>query len=187
MISLCANAQEKFEDLCFRLGATFNVSPGSDEFNSSTGLGLFAESDYLIKERVRLGVRFEPTALAWGVLTLPGGCGGECKEGSNYLINNYLKAEYMIGQPKYGPKKEKYQGYVGLNFLVLTHKRYIITSRIPGNYQDTRRTMTNLGFGIRSGALLRRVDLSASFNWTGNDFQQYFGFNLGYTVWQKRN
>jgi hypothetical protein len=39
--------------------------------------------------------------------------------------------------------------------------------------------------GFRIGALLGRLDISASYNIAGSDFQNFFGFGLGYNVLKK--
>jgi hypothetical protein len=166
------------ENIGMQTGIVFNVS--NDEFNSTTGLGLYFEPNYLVENKLRLGIRFEPVALAYGILTLPGGCDGSCEEGANFVLNNYLKAEYFLGNPVFGPNGVKYQSYAGFHLSLITHKRYIITSRIPGAWKDTRERVTNLGIGPRIGILAGRFDLSASFNLTGEDFRNYAGFNLGY-------
>ena len=176
--ALGSQAQDTNDNFGIQIGTTFNASPGSDESNSSTGLGLFVESNYTLKQKLRFGLRIEPTALVWGVGVLPSGCGGECKEGSNYLIGNYLKADYLFGNAT------KNRMYAGINVFMLTHQRHVITSRVD-DWEDTRRRMTSLGAGGRVGVLLGRFDLSASYNLVGKDFQNYFGFNLGYTVWRK--
>ncbi len=181
-----ASAQQFWESFGLQAGTTFNAS--SDEFNSTTALGVFIEPSVFLWERWRFGMRIEPTALAYGILTLPGGCGDSCEEGANFLLINYLKVEYLLGTPKYGAKKgHLHQAYVGANVLMLTHRRHIITSREPGNWKDTRRRITNAGIGARVGALLGKIDLSASYNFTGDDFRNHFGFNLGYQIIGVRN
>lgn len=167
----------------FFFGAHYN---GSDtEWMPTTGIGVFAEPSILVNNRFKLGYRFEPTALAYGVLVLPGGCGGECKEGANYVLGNYLKAEYMLGKPKIGAKGERYRGYAGLSFNIVTHKRWIITSRSPGKWADTHKWIADAGMGFRIGALLGRFDISASYNLAGSDFRNFFGFGLGYSILNK--
>ncbi len=182
------------KNLTFYVGLVFNQS--SDEWNNTTGLGLLIEADYFLNNKVRVGARFEPTALAYGVLVLPGGCENEhprypgvpsCREGANFLFNNYLKAEYMLGRPKYGIKGGRKQAYVGLNILLLMHQRYIITSREPGNWKDAQRLVSNLGGGVRFGVLLGRFDLSTAYNRAGEDFRGFVGVNLGYTVLKLRS
>ncbi|MFA0962154.1 hypothetical protein AB9P05_10125 [Roseivirga sp. BDSF3-8] len=164
--------------------AGLNFNQSNTLFNTTTGIGVFVEPDILINGRYRFGYRFEPTALAYGVLVLPGGCGGECREGANYVLNNYLKAEYLFGQPRRGKNRGRHQFYAGVNLVILTHNRWILI-RDPGNYQNTRRWVTDTGFGIRAGALLGRFDLSAAFNMVGDDYQDYVGFSLGYRAWGK--
>lgn len=175
--------QRTLDNFGIKVGATFNAS--STEYYNTTGIGIFVEPDYMINEKFRFGLRIEPTALAYGIGVIYGGCGGSCKEGANFLLGNYLKGEYMIGKPKYGPKGQRHQGYVGTNILILTHKRYIITS-IVDNLKNTIETVTNFGFGVRLGAILGKFDLSTSFNNAGKDFSNYFGFNIGYQILQPR-
>jgi hypothetical protein len=173
----------------FSLAVGVHYNKSSTEFNNTTGIGLFVEPSWTLSNRFRVGYRFEPTALAYGVLVLPGGCTEEhpsypgfpsCREGANYVLNNYLKGAYFLGEPKYGRKGGPYQLYVGLQALVLTHKRYIITSREPGRWRDTHRWVTNAGLGVGIGALLGRFDLAATYNRTGDDFRSHAGFSLGY-------
>lgn len=178
ILSIPVIGQDK---LSVQVGATFNVS--DDEFNNTTALGLYLEPNYQLNDKIRLGARIEPTALAYGILTLEGNCSTGCKEGGNFLLINYLKGEYLLGQPKYGPNNGKRQAYVGVNLAMLTHRRYIITSRAAGNWENTRRVVTNLGVGPRFGVLLGRIDLSASYILTGSDFRNFVGLNLGYRFW----
>lgn len=171
------------------IGPVFNQS--SDAWNNTTGLGLFIEGAYFVNEKIRLGARFEPTALAYGVAVFPGGCEFEhprypgfnsCREGANFLFNNYLKGEYMLGARKYTKKNRRKQAYIGTNIILLMHNRYIITSREPGNWKDTQKLVTNLGIGIRLGVLLGKFDLSAAYNKAGKDFRGFVGLNLGYSI-----
>lgn len=178
-------SQNNLGNLRFQVGTAFNASPGPDEAKSTSGVGLFLASDFTVKDKIRFGLRFEPTALAWGVALLPDACGGACKEGASYLLSNYLTADYLVGKPKYGTQNGKHQGYFGVNLLMLTHRRYQISDKDPDNWVTTKRTVTNLGVGMRAGFLLGRFDLSASYNRVDIDFQDYFGFNLGYTVWHR--
>ncbi len=182
--------QETSHNFSVLLGANYNLS--STEFNTTTGIGIFVEPSFILGDKFRLSYRFEPTALAYGVLVLPGGCSEEhpaypgfpsCREGANYLLSNYLKGEYLFGKPKYGRKGGAHQAYAGLNLNLLTHKRYIITSRVPGNWQDTHKWVANPGFGLSIGALLGRFALSVSFNKTGKDFRDFVGFGLAYRLW----
>ncbi|MFC2104003.1 hypothetical protein ACFLS4_01460 [Bacteroidota bacterium] len=175
--------QDDSQNLSIQLGATYNHS--SFDIYNTTGIGLFLESDYLIQEKYRLGVRFEPIALVYGIWYLPEGCDDGCKEGSSYVVNNYIKADYFIGQPVYETNFIKCQGYVGINILVIAHKRYVITSMELGNWEYAHRTFTNLGIGVRLGFILGRFDLSASYNKTGKDFSDHYGVNLGYILWRK--
>ena len=174
------SCQSYRENLSLQIGPLYNISPGSDEFNSSTALGLFFEANYELKKRVRMGVRWEPSALVWGILELPGGCDGVCREGANFLYNYYLKADYLIGKAE----NTKVRSYFGVNLLFQSHKRYIITSRVPGNFMDTRRTVANLGYRFRFGIMLGRFDLSTAYQIAGQDFQDYLSLNLGYTLWR---
>lgn len=184
-------AQEE-EKLNIYLGAVFNQS--SDAWNNTTGVGLFIEGDYFINEKIRIGARFEPTALAYGVAVFPGGCEFEhprypgfnsCREGANFLFNNYLKAEYMLGNPIYGKNERRKQAYIGGNIILLMHNRFIITSREPGNWKDTQQLVANLGAGIRVGVLLGKFDLSMAYNKAGEDFRGFVGLNLGYSILNK--
>lgn len=191
LLTLSSHAQEKEHEVHLDVGLVFNQS--SQEWNNTTGIGLYIEGSYFLNDKVRAGVRFEPTALAYGVAVFPGGCEFEhprypgiasCREGANFLFNNYIKAEYMLGQPRYGVKGGRKQAYIGVNLLVLMHNRYIITSRETGNWKDTKRLVANLGAGVRFGVLLGRFDMSTAYNRTGDDFRGFVGFNLGYTVWK---
>lgn len=181
--SLAQGQDDKTNQIKVFIGAHYNGS--NTEWMPTTGIGLFAEPSILINDKFKFGYRFEPTALAYGVLVLPGGCGGECKEGANYVLGNYLKAEYMFGRPKFGNKGGRYQGYFGLSFNILTHKRWIITSRSPLGWTDTHKWVADPGIGFRIGALLGRLDISASYNIAGSDFQNFFGLGLGYSIWEK--
>jgi len=181
--SLAYGQDDETSQIKVFIGALYNGS--NTDWMPTTGIGLFVEPSILMNDKFKIGYRFEPTALAYGVLTLPGGCGGECKEGANYLLGNYLKAEYMFGRPKFGDKGGRYQGYVGLSFNILTHKRWIITSRAPGRWTDIHNWVIDAGMGFRIGALLGRLDISASYNIAGSDFQNFFGFGLGYNVLKK--
>ncbi len=187
--STSANGQDTLNRLAISLGPAYNQS--SSAFNSTTGLGIFIGANYALNDRSSIGIKVEPTALAHGVLTLPGGCENEsprypgipsCREGANYLIGNYISFDYMLGQPKFGSKGGKSQSYIGLHAIILTHKRFIITSRLAGNWKDDRRTITNAGIGLKYGLLLGRFDINLSYNLTGNDFRNYGGFNLGYRI-----
>jgi len=51
---------------------------------------------------------------------------------------------------------------------------------VPGAYRHTHKWVTDIGTGLRAGALLGKVDLSASYNWVGVNFQNYAGFGVGY-------
>lgn len=186
-------AQQSKRDISVQVGTVFNQS--DDEFNNTTGVGLYVEANYLPSEDWRLSFRFEPTALAYGVAVYPGGCTEEhrrypgwtsCREGANYLLNSYLKAQMMLGEPRYNKKNRKVQAYVGAQVVMLSHQRYIITSRVPGNWRDTRQNITNAGIGPNIGYLLGRWDLSASFNFVGDEFRDFLGINLGYAVWYNR-
>lgn len=168
------------ENTSVQTGTTFNAS--SDKFNSTTAIGLFIEGNYWKSEKLRLGLRVEPVALAWGILVLPGGCDGECKEGANFLLNNYLKADYFIGRADLSKKGKRKQGYIGVQFIYLTHNRWFITDRTPGNYKDTRRWIGDPGAGLRLGYKFGLIDLSVSGNLTGNLFRNYVGINLAFHI-----
>ncbi|MGB3467323.1 MAG: hypothetical protein WBA74_18715 [Cyclobacteriaceae bacterium] len=165
------------------IGAHYNGS--SQEWMQTTGVGLFFESNFLVKENLRLGYRFEPTALAYGVWILPGGCGGDCREGANYLLGNYLKAEYLLGNPKIGKKGGKYQCFAGLSFNIMAHRRWIITSKEQGNWKDTLRWIVDPGAGVRFGAMLGNMDIYASYNLAGNELQNFYGLGMGYRILKK--
>ncbi len=176
-----AIGQEDVLPFSLHLGANFNQS--STAINSTTGIGLFLEPAILVGDRYRLGYRFEPTALAYGVGVIWDACNdGECREGANYVLNNYLKADYLIGQPKINRNGARFQTYAGVNLIILTHRRWVIQATGPQSIDDTQQWVTNTGMGIRFGALLGRFDLSVSLNRTGADFQDYIGFNLGYDL-----
>ena len=183
-------SQEKERpDFTLNLGLVYNKS--NLESNTMTGMGIFFEPKFFWNNRFVVGYRFEPMALAYGVGVFPGGCTEEhplypgmpsCREGANYVLNNYLFSDYRLGSPKYGPKGGLRQFYTGLSLNLYTHNRYIITSRQPGNYQDTQRWVTNIGPGVRFGAYLGRVQVNLSYNLTGDDFQPFLGTSIGYQV-----
>lgn len=186
-------AQTDKRDISIQVGSVFNQS--DDEFNTTTGVGLYFEANYLPTENLRLSFRFEPTALAYGILVLPGGCTEEhrqfpgitsCREGSNYLLNSYVKAQMLIGEPRFNKNNRRVRGYIGGHVVMLSHQRYIITSREPGNWRDTRKNITNAGLGLSLGYILGRWDISSSYNFVGDEFRDFLGLNLGYTVWYNR-
>jgi len=173
-------------------GVLFNDS--NDEFNNPSALGILIEGNYFFTEKTRFGVRVEPTALVYGLAVYPGGCEEEhkrypgmpsCREGANFLTNSYLKVDYMLGRNKMNKKGLRKHWYVGANLVILAHNRYVITSRAAGNWKDTRQFITDFGFGPRLGWLSGVFDISASYIITGDQFQNYFGFNFGVLVWKK--
>lgn len=161
-------------------GASYNQS--NREFMTTTGIGIFLEMNYRFSDRIQFGYRFEPTALAYGELILPGGCDGECREGANYVLNNYFMFNYFPGQVFFGPNGVGYRSYAGLSMDVLSHKRWIITSRETGNWKDTHKWFANPGVGLRLGMLAGRFDISVAYHIAGRDFQDYVGFGLGYRI-----
>ncbi|NRB51666.1 MAG: hypothetical protein HRU41_28595 [Saprospiraceae bacterium] len=174
------------------VGAHFNQS--NQEFMNTTGLGLFLEPSLIHAERFQFSYRFEASALVEGVLVLPGGCSEEhprfpgfpsCREGANYVLNQYLYADYLFGQARFGARGGRFQTYGGLSLNVNMHDRFIITSRQAGAWQDTQRWVTNIGAGARLGALLGRLKLDFSFNIAGKDFQPYAGFGISYSVFRR--
>jgi hypothetical protein len=176
-------------DFKLPVGVVFNQS--NMEFNTTTALGIYLEPKFFYNDRLILGYRLEPVALAYGVLLLPGGCTQvhrqypgmpSCREGSNFLINNYFFADRRLGSPTIGKKGGIYQLYTGLSINVHTHHRYIITSRRAGNWEDAETWITNLGLGYRFGALLGRTQANLSLNITGRDFQPFLGMSFGYVV-----
>lgn len=190
LIALASHAQNQPRNISIQTGLAYNQS--DDEFNNTTGIGLYLEANYLPTEDFRVSFRFEPTALAYGMAVYPGGCTEEhrrypgftsCREGANYVLNSYLKAQMLIGQPRYTKKDKRIQGYVGAQLVMLSHQRYIITSRRPGNWTDTRQNITNFGFGPNVGYMLGRWDLSAAYHFVGAEFRNYLGLNLGYSFW----
>lgn len=190
MMAATTFAQQK-EDKGFSLTAGVVYNKSNMEFNTMTGVGLFFEPRLILNERFVLGYRFEPMALAYGVAVYPGGCTEEhplfpgtpsCREGANYVLNNYLFGDYRIGKAKYGPKGGLRQFYTGLSLNLYTHDRYIITSREPGNWTDTQRWVSNLGPGLRFGAYLGRIQINLSYNLTEEDFQPFLGTSIGYQI-----
>lgn len=193
VISICCFGQQTPHNISIQTGLAYNQS--DNEFNTTTGIGLYFEANYFPTEDLRLSFRFEPTALAYGVLILPGGCTNEhrqfpgvpsCREGANYVLNSYLKTQMLLGQPRFNKKDKLVQAYIGAHLLMLSHQRYIITSREPGNWRDTRRNITSFGIGPNIGYILGRWDVSASYNFVGDEFRDFLGVNLGYTVWYNR-
>ena len=193
LISIYGYAQQDRRNISIQTGLAYNQS--DDEFNNTTGIGIYFEANYLPTKDLKLSFRFEPTALAYGVAVYPGGCTEEhrrypgwpsCREGANYVLNSYVKAQMLLGQPHYNKKDRLVQGYIGGHITMLSHQRYIITSRGPGDWTDTRKNITNFGIGPNIGYLLGRWDLSASYNFVGNEFRDFLGINLGYTVWYNR-
>ncbi len=180
-------AQSNEGRLAIQLGPVFNQS--SDAFNNTTGLGMFLQADYFPKENIRVALGVEPTALVYGVLVLPGGCEHEhrrypgvpsCREGSNYLLNNFVSGDLFWGKSSYGKKGGLRQAYVGLSANMLAHQRYVITSRVIGQWRDTRLSVSSLSMGGRLGYLLGRMDLSVSYNQPISNFRGFVGFRLGY-------
>lgn len=183
-------AQEKsLRDFNLVSGLVFNQS--NMEFNTTTAVGIYLEPKLFLSDKFIIGYRLEPVALAYGILLLPGGCTQvhrqypgmpSCREGSNFLINNYFFVDRRFGNQKLGKKGGVYQLYSGLSINFHTHHRYVITSRRPGNWEDMETWITNLGFGYRFGALLGRTQANLSLNLTGKDFQPYLGMSFGYTL-----
>lgn len=190
---LACYAQESPRNISIQTGLAYNQS--DTEWNNTTGIGIYFEANYQPTADLRFSFRFEPTALAYGVAVFPGGCTEEhrrypgftsCREGANYLLNSYAKAQLLLGQPRFNKKDRLIQGYIGAHVTMLSHQRYIITSREPGNWRDTRKNVTNFGVGPNIGYILGRWDLSASYNFVGTEFRDYLGLNLGYTVWYNK-
>ncbi len=184
-----ATAQSFFKSTDFQFGITYNQS--NDEFNNTSGIGLILESNYYLNNRYRIGIRLEPVALVSGVFVYPGGCEHEhprypdinsCREGSNHLLNGYLKSDYIF------PKNETATGnwFAGAQLSVLTQNRYIITQRIPANWLDTEEIITNLGCGLRFGYSSRRMEYTTSFIIAGKDYHNYLGFNIAYKIKKRR-
>lgn len=180
--------KENVKDFSLVTGLVYNQS--NMKFNTTTAVGIYFEPKIYFNERLIIGYRLEPVALAYGVLLLPGGCTQvhrqfpgmpSCREGSNFLINNYFFVDKRLGNQKIGKKGGVYQLYSGLSINVHTHHRYIITSR-TGNWEDVETWITNLGLGYRFGALLGRTQLNLSYNITGSDFQPFLGMSFGYTM-----
>lgn len=174
------------------VGTHFNQS--NNDFMNTTGLGLFLEPSLIHSERLQFSYRFEASALVEGVLVLPGGCSEEhprfpgfpsCREGANYVLNQYLYADYLFGQARFGARGGRFQAYGGLSLNVNMHDRFIITSRQVGAWQDTQRWVTNVGAGVRLGALMGRLKLDLSYNVVGKDFQPYAGFGISYSVFRR--
>ncbi len=193
VISIRCVGQPTPRNISIQTGLAYNQS--DDAFNNTTGIGLYLEANYWPTDDLRFSFRFEPTALAYGVAVYPGGCTEEhrrypgwpsCREGANYVLNSYLKAQMLLGQPRFNKKDKLVQAYIGAQVLMLSHQRYIITSREPGNWRDTRQNITNFGIGPNIGYILGRWDLSASYNFVGKEFRDFLGINLGYTVWYNR-
>ena len=178
-------AQRFFDSTDFHVGFTYNQS--NDEFNNTSGLGLILESNYYPSRRYRIGIRLEPVALISGVFVYPGGCQHEhprypdinsCREGSNHLINGYLKSDFIFSN------NESYSGnwFAGVQLSVLAQNRYIITQRIPANWLDTEEIITNLGYGARFGYSGKKMEYTTSFIIAGPDYHNYLGFNIAYKI-----
>lgn len=178
--------EKKALDFKLPVGLVFNIS--NSEFMNTNGLGLYFEPKFFYEDKFIFGYRFEPIALVSGVLELPGGCIEEqpsfsgissCREGANYLLNNYLFTDYRIGD---GKNEGLRQFYAGLSLNIYTHSRYIITSREPGNWKDKEARVTNVGPGVRFGGLLGKIQINLSYNLTGSQFQPYLGTSIGYHI-----
>ncbi|WP_194973500.1 hypothetical protein [Aquiflexum lacus] len=181
--------KENKSDFSLTTGLVYNQS--NMKWNTTTAVGIYFEPKIYFNERLIIGYRLEPVGLAYGVLLLPGGCTQvhrqfpgmpSCREGSNFLINNYFFMDKRLGNQKIGKKGGVYQLYSGLSINIHTHHRYIITSRRAGNWEDAEAWITNLGLGYRLGALLGRTQLNLSFNITGSDFQPFLGMSFGYIL-----
>ncbi len=107
---------------------------------NTSGLGLYFESKFLYQDRFIFGYRFEPIALIYGVLVLPGGCTEEhprypgmpsCREGANYLLNNYMFVDYRIGKQKISENGGLYQFYAWFSLNFHTHVDILL---LPGNH-----------------------------------------------------
>lgn len=179
----CTFAQSQSNVFSLLAGTHFNQS--NTELNTTTGIGLFLEPNVTWNNTLRLGFRFEPTALAYGEGVTWDACGGSCRDGANYVLNNYLKVEYLLGQPTIGRQGGQYQLYVGGHLSLITHKRWEVISIIPDGDFNTHNWVANPGYGLRIGALLGRFDLSITANRVGEDFQDYWGFSLGYRLWNR--
>lgn len=92
----------------------------------------------------------------------------------------------LLGQQRFLKKEKLIQGYIGAHLVMLSHQRYIITSRETGDWANTRQNITNFGVGPNIGYILGRWDLSASYNFMGTEFRDYLGLNLGYSFWYNR-
>jgi hypothetical protein len=169
----------------FHFGLAYNQS--NDDFNNTTGIGLILESNYYVRKQLRVGIRLEPVALVSGVFVYPGGCQNEhpryrdipsCREGSNHLLNSYLKADYFFSQNS----EKKSRWFVGSSISLLTQNRFIITQRITGNWLDTEKIITNVGIGVRTGISMNRIELSTSFIIAGPDYTNYVGMNISYKL-----
>ncbi len=189
-LTVCSYSQEKdIWDFRLPVGLVYNQS--NTEFNNTTGIGIYLEPKYFYRDKLVFGYRLEPIALAEGLLVTPGGCTEEhprypgipsCREGSYYLLNNYLFTDYRFGKWKSGKKGGIYQLYTGLSLNIYTHGRYVITSREVGNFRDEKKWITNIGAGLRLGAFLGHFQINLSYNITGKQFQPYFGIGIGYLV-----
>ncbi len=175
----------------FKLPAGLVFNQSNTDFMNTSGLGIYLEPKFFYNDKFIFGYRSEPIALVYGVLILPGGCTERhprypdmpsCREGSSYLLNNYLFTDYRIGHPKYGKKGGIIQFYSGLSLNFYTHSRYIITSREPGNWKDKEAWVSNLGPGARFGALLGKCQINLSYNLTGSQFQPFLGMAIGYQI-----
>ncbi|WP_373495449.1 hypothetical protein [Aquiflexum sp.] len=188
-LSITYAQKENVKDFSLVTGPVYNQS--NMKWNTTTAVGVYLEPKFYLNERMIIGYRLEPVALAYGVLLLPGGCTQvhrhypgmpSCREGSNFLINNYFFVDNRLGNQKIGKKGGVYQLYSGLSINVHTHQRYIITSRRAGNWEDAEAWITNFGLGYRLGALLDRTQANLSLNITGTDFQPFVGMSFGYSV-----
>ncbi len=194
IVMICSSertfAQRFFDTTDFQIGFTYNQS--NDEFNNTSGIGLILESNYYLNNRYRIGVRLEPVALVSGVFVYPGGCQYEhprypgiasCREGSNHLLNGYLKSDYFF------PTGKSASGnwFAGAQISILAQNRYIITQRIPANWLDTEEIITNMGYGVRFGYSGKKMEYTTSFIIAGPDYHNYLGFNIAYKIKKVRS
>ncbi|MGY6741308.1 MAG: hypothetical protein ACXIUQ_01130 [Cecembia sp.] len=155
--------------------------------NSMTAIGFYFEPKFIISHHFILGYRFEPLALMYGVSVLDGECNTNlssssdftsCKEGANYVLNNYVFTDYRLGSAKYGPKGGLRQFYAGVSMNLYTHNRYIL----PISSNKNQQWVANVAPGIRFGAHLGRIQANLSYNLAGKDFQPFVGTSIGYQI-----
>ncbi|MEM9327771.1 MAG: hypothetical protein AAGA85_19030 [Bacteroidota bacterium] len=155
-------------------GLTYNQSAGIE---NPTGVGLYLQALYLPTSRLRLGLRLEPTLLAEGEFVQESD--PPIRGGSNYLVNNYLSADFLLGQPRFTAEgKARARFYLTTQAIMATHRVFI-------GVGDQRERESHFGAGIGVGCDIGRWDLGTSMNFMAGDaLSNYVSLNVGYTFWK---